>query len=195
MKNKAWHKGFNSRGFTLLEIVIAIGIVALLVVVLSQSFITTTRTNIKTNLMNTIKQDGDYAMETMSRLIRGAKGVPTGYTCRSTQETLRVTNLDDTTIEFGCDAPSGVARIYYQVDSNPKNYITGTNVTLRDFSSLATDCSGSPIQFTCTEYQDLRKHHTVKIKYQLSQMQNTAIPSDTASMTFESSVTMRNDTH
>ena len=90
-------------GFTLLEILVSISIIAFLLVIISQSFITTTKSNTKTELLNNIKQNGDYAMEVITRLIRSAKGVPDSYACDGTtpQRTLVVTDLDDKTITFG----------------------------------------------------------------------------------------------
>ena len=74
----------NHLGYTLLEILVAMTIIASVGILITQVFFTTTRTNTKSELLKDVKQNGDFAVESMTRMIRNSFGVDSDCTAEGT---------------------------------------------------------------------------------------------------------------
>ena len=63
------------KGFTLIEIVVVAGIMALFSLTLISVFLATVRSGSKAQLLQAGHQEGDFALQQMAQIIRGAKAV------------------------------------------------------------------------------------------------------------------------
>lgn len=181
-------KSSSVSGFTLLEILVAMSVASVVGVLIIQVFFTTTRTNTKTELLKDVKQNGQYAMAIMERMIRNARSVDTVCALSGTTvSSLTITNPDGNTTTFGCILDSGVTRIASQSGSGNTDYITSSNVTLG--GATCADANNS-LQFVCTSYP--AGHWRIDIAYSLAKSGFQVDRIDQASATFQSSVTTRN---
>lgn len=178
------------KGFTLLEILISISIAATIGVLISQVFFTTTRSNTKTEILKEVKQNGDYALNIMERMIRNAIRVES--TCAesgSTLSSLAILNPDGDTTTFGCTYSTtySVTLIASTSASAGTEYLTSTGVTLG-----GTSCSdaNNSLSFVCTSYSD--QPPKVSVSFTVRQPGVPPDQSDQASMLFKTTATPRN---
>jgi prepilin-type N-terminal cleavage/methylation domain-containing protein len=176
------------KGFSLLELLIAIGITAGITVVIAQSFITTSRGNIKTELRNSIKQSGDFSLQMMERYIRSSDMIVSACDGTPTKE-IQVKNVDNGITTFGCvfDEDNGINRIASTSGSGTVDYITPTSVTLGGASCTA---QGMTLVFTCQSTPGLNEEVTVN--FRLSQPGTPVSTYEQSSVPFEMTVARRN---
>ncbi len=181
----------SQRGFTLLEIMITISIMGIIGILISQVFFTTTRVNTKTELIKDMKQNGQFAMDVMTRMIRSTNEISSACaTTGSTDTSLILTNPNGESTTFGCffDAQSSITRIAsMSAYSGLSDYLTSQNVTLGGTSCEDPDMS---LQFTCTSSPD--QPSRIKILYTLRQIGAAGDSFNTAKQSFESTVSVRN---
>ena len=91
------------RGFSLIELVIVVGLVSLLALGLSAVMLTTLANSTRIRSLAVAKQTGDYALGQIQELVRNAK---TAVSCNSASNTITLTNPDGGTTIF---ASSGTA--------------------------------------------------------------------------------------
>ncbi len=166
-------------GFTLLEMLVSVAIIAMISVVLSQVFISTIRTNAKTEILKEVKQNGDLAVDTLTRMVQNA----TSVTCPTTKS-LAIVNPDGNTTTIGCALDGTVTRLASA--SATTVYLSSGDVTLG-----GTDCASSTLQFTCTAVAGLPSQ--VTLSFSLAQKGTPGDQFERASETFQTSVSMRND--
>ncbi len=181
--SKAKHQ--KTQGFTLLEIIVAMGIIGLLSVVMTQTLFTTTRSNTKTEVLKDVKQNGDFSLDVMSRMIRSAKSVSSACSPLGSETTsLTIVNLDQGQTTFGCIVGDGVTRVA-SVSSSRTDYLTSGNMT-----AGGTSCAGSTLMFICTQKPGLSAN--VVIRLTLAQKGTPVEKFAKASASFETAVTLRN---
>lgn len=115
--NKSRKKDFFSlKGFTLVELMVVITILATIGAVVLNTVLITLRTSIKTNTINEVRQVGTYTISQLSKTIRNAKsfqGVSTDGTnfrtnCVSSSispvayEAVKITTFDGNDVVFSC---------------------------------------------------------------------------------------------
>lgn len=166
-------------GFTLLEMVVAIAIVALLSVVVSQIFLITLRTNTKTEVLKDMKQNGEIALESIVRAIQNAASI----TCTSPQSII-VEHTDTTSTTFACESTASQTR-FIKTTAIGSTYLTAENVTLG-----GTDCGSSTLTFTCDPTNEAAT--SVTIVFHLAQQGTPSEAFEQSSVSFQTSVTMRN---
>lgn len=166
----------KQNGFTLIETLISIGIIASVGILIAQVFFTTTRVNTKTELLKDVKQNGEYAMDVVSRMIRNSSAVD----CSSTPASLGITNSDGSSTTLGCafDSDNSVNRL--ASTSATVQYLTSSNVTLGTCTSLI---------FTCTSSTD--QAPTIKVEFKLSQKGTPVDQFEKASVSFQTTVSPR----
>lgn len=175
----------KQRGFTLLETLISIGIIAIVGLLIAQAFFSTTRTNTKTEKLKDVKQNGEYAMDIMNRIVRNSLEVATVCAPTGTEsDTLQVTNADGNTVTLGCLFDGGVTRIASSGAAGTF-YLTSNNVTLGGIS-----CDTSTLSFFCTSSPD--EATSVTISYTISQKGTPTDSFEQASISFQSTVSPRN---
>jgi type II secretory pathway pseudopilin PulG len=179
----------NLHGFTLLETLISIGIIASVGILIAQVFFSTTRANTKTELLKDVKQNGQYAIEVMSRLIRSSINIETACSdTGSTLTSLDVKNPDGNVTTLGCVFDNEVTRIASTSATSPltPQYLTSYNVNLG--GSSCTD-NAMTLSFLCTTYTDQAPKITVSFK--LSQKGTPPDQFEKASVLFQTTVSPR----
>jgi len=177
----------TQKGFTLLEILITISVMATIATLITQVFFTTTHTNTKTEILKEVKQNGDFALDIMTRMVRNARSVES--TCASTGtnlDALDIKNPDVDSTEFGCyyDAVNGVARIAStSATSGSIQYLTSSNVT------LGASCANS-LKFTCASSS--YEADKITITFQLAQRGTPVSQFEKAQTQFQITVSSRN---
>jgi len=178
----------QSFGFTLVEILVVVGILGIIAVVASTIFFTTLRSSGKTKVLTTVKQNGDYALSVMERLIRDSEEVITNSdnkVCESGMKEIKLKRIDGTMVEFAC-LEEGTAN--GRIASNSAR-LTSSEVKV---DSCSFDCS-CPVAFpNCTSQGTKFYPKTVTIKFTLSQAGATVRPEEQATINFQTTVSTRN---
>ncbi|MCX6792392.1 MAG: type II secretion system protein [Candidatus Gottesmanbacteria bacterium] len=169
-------KNKSLQGFTLMEILISVGILAIVATLLAQVLFTTAHVNKKTEILTDIKQDGNFALDIIGRMVRSAKSID-----KCLLGELDITNPNNNVTIFTCDA----GRIASESASHPPVYLTSANVTLS--SSGGNNCTDSSLAFSCPLAEG-----QVTIKFTLGQLGVAGSAYESGSAAFESTVRMRN---
>ncbi|MBP9814661.1 type II secretion system protein [Candidatus Woesebacteria bacterium] len=168
-----------SSGFTLLELIVSVAAIALMSTVLSQIFFTTLKTNTRTELLKEVKQNGDFAQESLTRLIQNAQSLKTICdTVGVESSSIEIINPDGNTTTLTCVDDGDVARMA-SVSASQTEYLTSTNVT------LGANCTTSNFTFVCKGGTAVP--NSLSISFTLSHVNY-----DTFSSTFQTTVTTRN---
>lgn len=173
------------KGFTIIELVVSIGIIAILGLTVSQIFVSTIRTNTKTEILKEVKQNGEFAMEVMVRMIQNAEKV-VSVCDGSDQQAITILNQDGYETTFGC-AAVGSPVIYRvaSISATSTQYISSSNVTLGGGS-----CATSSLHFICSNALGLP--NTVVVKMDLAQSGVSPDQFEQSSASFQTSVNTRN---
>lgn len=105
----------NNRGFTLIEIVVVAGIMALFSLTLISVFLATVRSGSKAQLLQAGHQEGDFALRQMADAVRRAKAV----SCNG--DSITVTTASGSEIVFSPVEDNGITR----VASDSSRWLTG----------------------------------------------------------------------
>lgn len=175
-------------GFTLVEVLIAVTIMASLSIVLAQSLFTANRTSVKSDVKNTIKQGGDFSLRLMEQFIRSAVDISSESCTGVPRQNLVITNKDQGQTTFEClyDDTNNVTRIASisaTANGSVTEYITPSTMT------LGSDCTGKQI-FTCTASPGVPKK--ARINFSLAQKGTPVYSFEEGSVVFDSTVTLRN---
>jgi prepilin-type N-terminal cleavage/methylation domain-containing protein len=161
-------------GFTLIEILVVMSIVAL-ISVFGLSFLSTIlKGSSKTNIISELKQNGNYVLDVMSYYIRNSVSIDS---CAGSSITLR--QWDNTTVTFTKINQDDVNKINSKIASNSSSLTNSDSVSGVSVASL---------NFTC----DSSKPPVVNIDFSLTQSawaQNSA--EFTGSVPFSTTVSLR----
>ena len=172
------------KGFTLLELMIAVAIIAGIGSVIAQAFFLTTKSNTKVEVLKDVKQNGDYAIAVMERMIRNSRSVTSSCAGTATAS-LSIKNPDGASTTFGCLVDSSVTRLA-STSGTRTDYLTGTSVSLGGI-----DCTTAALLFTCSSVA--AGQASVKISFTLSQKNAQTLDIAEQSQTqFQTSVNLRN---
>ena len=165
------------KGFTLVELLVTISIVAMVGVVASSTLFSLFRGASKSEILKEVKQNGETALSVMEQKVRNA----TSVLCTSlggSQYFMTITNQDGTTTQFACNSSP------LTLTQDNKNLInsasTGTSIQL-----VACDAS----VFVCTPPVNPT---SVQIRFGLKEGNANANTAETATSYFQSTVTLRN---
>lgn len=170
------------KGFTLMEILISVGILAIVATLLSQVLFTTAHVNKKTEILTNIKQDGNFALDVIGRMVRSARSIDT---CESNK--LSITNPDNNVTTIECFSDGNAARVASVSASHPTVYLTSSNLTLSDTGS--PDCPGL-LTFSCLPAAGSKNQVTVT--FTLGRLGSAGSAYESGSSVFKSTVRMRN---
>lgn len=175
----------HQSGFTLLEMVVSLAIVAIVSTVLSQVFIATLRTNTKTEILKDVKQTGEIALETMVRQIQNAKSVTTSCDYAGiTSQSITLVNADNGETTLGCVLDGTTTRLA-SISAQGTQYLTTPNVTMG-----GSTCSTSTLEFLCKGGAGVSS--SVTISFQLAQSGVAVGVFEQSSESFQTSASMRN---
>ncbi len=168
----------KSNGFTLIEILVVVGLLAVIATIGSNMFFTTLRSSSKSKNLTIVKQNGDYALATIEKLIRDSEKVITnsdGSVCTTGMNKIKTKRLDGSEVEFSCEEEGTVNGL---IASNSAR-LTGSDVKL---DSCSFDCSSQGEFYP----------QVVSIDFTLSQAAVTTRLEEQASVSFRTTVNTRN---
>lgn len=173
-----------TRGFTIIELLISVSIIGLLAIVATQTIISTIRTNLKTEALKEVKQNGDVTLSTMTRMIQNAQTVTTACSQAGTASNqLTITNPDGGSSTFSCIVDGALTRIA-SISAARTVYFTNTSTT------LGSPPCANQLRFTCRTFGS--KPGTIDVAFTISQSAATTNFFERASTNFTTSVTLRN---
>ena len=172
-------------GFTLIELIVMIGILGVIVIAGSGLFLTLLRSSVKTRALVEVKQSGSYAMEVMSRMIRNAQTLvayeQAGETkvCETNMTKLVIKNPDDGETEFICwlGDPTG----------GEDNMIASNSSSLTSRRVKLDAC-----RFDCYPGQEGLNPDRVEINFTLSQLGEASRPEEKTDLDFSTEISLRN---
>jgi len=155
-------------GFTLLEILIAVSVIGIISAVIAEVFYTTTKTNAKTEIIKDVKQNGEFAIDVMTRFLMNAAGVESDCPAPDTQlSSINIVGSDNNVTRLEClyDSGVGVTRIAStSATTGSSAYLTSSNVTLGGGSCADIN---NTLTFICTKYSD--QPAKISIRFSLAQ--------------------------
>lgn len=176
---------FRSAGFSLLEFLLAMGVFSFISLVIAQVFISTLRSNTKTEIIKEVKQNGEFALETMTRLLQSATSIDSACTAGGTgAKSIRFINPDRSMTTLNCALDGSVTRIASR-SGGMVDYLTSQNTSLG-----GTSCAESSLSFRCTD--PVGAVPVIRISFQLAQRGTPIDQFETASVSFQTTVTTRN---
>lgn len=166
-------------GFTIIELLTAIGILSVLGTVIISILFATLRAGKKADVLVTLKQDGNNVMSQLTRNIRYAKSLDTPSSCPVSPgppfSTITITSSTDN------------AQTTYSCDVGPPTTISSNSASLLDTNTVAvSNCS-----FSCSQVT-LNDPPIININFTLSVKSSTNLAETTGALPFQTSVIMRN---
>ena len=179
----------STSGLSLLELLVSVSAIAVVSTLMAQVFFTTTKVNRTTIRTQDIKQNGDYALEVITRMVRNSHEFT--YTCDPSQtksETVSFVNPDLNSTTITCESNGGTARIAsVSADGTTKAYLTGTTVTLS--ASGGSTCTDSTLAFSC---DPVTSSGALTVSYTLTAIGAGVNPEAPEKLSFTTSVNSRN---
>lgn len=173
-------KNIFYQGFTLLEMLVSIAIIALMSVVLSQVFISTLRSNTKTERLKEVKQNGNLALESITRMVQNAKSVE----C-PTSQSLAIQHVDGGITTIAC-VEDGVTTRLASSSASSTVFLSSSLVSLG-----GAVCGSSTLQFVCDTTSGLPSK--VTITFHLSQADAPIDQFELSGENFQTTILMRNN--
>jgi prepilin-type N-terminal cleavage/methylation domain-containing protein len=176
-------------GFTLIELLVALVVIASFGTIVVNIITSTFRGTSKTDVVNKVRENGNYAISQMSRTVRYAKSFDgastdgvTNWTCEIVPpipvqyKAVKITSFDGTTTVFSCEA----------------NTINTNGASLMDAGPTGSVLlSPGTCFFTCARKNTLDSP-TIGIKFTLTSKITSGIAEKQASIPFETSIKVRN---
>lgn len=171
-----------NKGFTLVELLVAVALVGVISVVASNSFFTLLRSTAKSDNLKDIKQNGDYALSVLETKIRNAANIyevttPCDGTARAS---LVLVNQDATRTTIAC----ATGRIQ-ETTGAITNSLTSSNVVVPQscaLSQFSIACSLNPTTLT----------KNVQINFNLTLSSAAVSASEQVQQSFGTQIQLRN---
>jgi type II secretory pathway pseudopilin PulG len=164
-------------GFTLLEVLISIGVFVAVGSIIITVLFTSFRATKKSEVLVSLKQNGDSVLSQIVRNIRYAQSLDNPPACVApvTQSSITITSLSDNAqTTFSC--PAGAAT---SISSNSASLLDTSTITV-------SGCS-----FTCTQ-PTLSDPPTITVQFTLSAKNTNSFSDSTGKIPFQTAVTLRN---
>lgn len=162
-------------GFTLVELLVVISVLGIMAVMALQIFLSLIRSSTKTEVLGRVKQNGDYALSVMERMIRNSREI---LECDTDHILIKNPDGRESNFRF-CGDPD------FLIASESGDLECGEVRLTSDQVRLA---SGA---FSCTAGGEFQPD-VVGISFTLSQSEETTRAEETVSLGFQGSVTTRN---
>lgn len=156
-----------SKGFSLIELTIVIGLIALLTLAISAIMLTSIGTSNRIRTTTRVKQAGSFVIDQLQSILRSAKSVTI---CDNTLYTITVVNPDGSS--------STIRSTGGRIASDAVDYISPENMTVSGFSLACEPSITDP--------------NLVKVKFDLKSSQITRA-SENPNLHFETSINLRNE--
>jgi len=130
-----WFSRSLNKGYSILEMLVAVGILAIVGIVVTSSLASSFKNSKKSNAISNVKSDVDYAMSTMERLLRNADSIQSPPPGGSANSLVYTDEHGNTGMTFQCVTPGD----YIASGSAVLGFVRLTS------SSTVVDCSGSPL--------------------------------------------------
>jgi prepilin-type N-terminal cleavage/methylation domain-containing protein len=131
------------KGYTLIELVVVVGLVSILAIGISSAVLINAVTATRTKNTTHLRSVGDYSVNQLKQLIRGARDITL---CDSTQNSLTLTSPDggETLINLELDNEIG------RISSNSGVYISPSTANITNFTldCLPSDSDPTLIQLS-----------------------------------------------
>lgn len=163
-------------GFTLIEIVVVIGVLGIIAIFGASLFFTILRGSAKTRILSEVKQNGNFAIGVMGKMIRNAKKVEgvEDYT----GDSVTIVNPDNGVTVFSCE----------NIGDEPKLASNGASLVTQDKVQV-DDCTGV---FSVAFGEAGINPDKVTIDFVLLQSGTTTRVEEQARINFRTKVTLRN---
>jgi len=169
-----YHLRRRRSGFTLIEIIVVVGILGIIMIMGSNLFFSILRGSTKTKILQLVKQNGDYAISVMGRMIRNARSVS------GSGSSITIVNPDGRPTTFSCS----------DLDANGANEISSNSARLiNDEVKVINNCSNV---FSVIAGEVGTRPDVVTINFTLSQAGVTTRPEERASVNFQTTISLRN---
>lgn len=103
------HEDFSA-GFSLVELLIVVVLMGMISVMISEVFIMTIRSHVKSEMIKEIKQSGDYALSVIETMVRNATEISVP-SCNTNVQTFSITNPDGRSTTFDCSSADTIASV------------------------------------------------------------------------------------
>jgi prepilin-type N-terminal cleavage/methylation domain-containing protein len=176
------------KGFTLLEILISVGILVIVTTLIAQILFTTLHINTRTSALADVKQNGTFAVDVVNRMVRAANSIQT--TCNmgvSSATSVQITTANNDVITILCTSDGSAARIA-SVSASGVQYLTSGNVTLS--TSGGVTCNDSSLAFSCPPADGVQS--AVDMSFMLGKVGMGASTPESGTTSFQSTVSVRN---
>lgn len=178
-------------GFTLVELLVSLSILAILSTAVVSSFVTTLGRSAKVKVLKDVETDGKYAIRVMERMIRAAEEIE--GSCEANMSSLTIKNTDGGITEFNCNSLISGRRCLASNSANPANAAClispGSQVAIEEGRRVCRfDCSQGEAEGSTTVGNPVR----VGIDFKLKQSGTTTRVEEEAVLNFETTVTLRN---
>lgn len=176
-------KKILKNGFTLVELLVVTALILIIIGATSQLFFGALRGATKTTITNETRQNGDYALTVMERMIRNAQTINnmTTYCDGSSQSSISIEGQDGETTVFACPTDPLAA------------YISSNSGQLTS-SKVAVDTHPSGCSFSCTKTTS--GPAVVNISFSIHQLvpspNVTLEPEEKNNIDYETTVVVRN---
>lgn len=158
----------SKSGFTLIEMLVAIGILGIVAVIGSQMFFTILKGSAKSRVLAEVKQNGNYSLSVMSRMIRNARSVAD---CSGvSNNSITIVSPDKESTEFRCADEKIASRSASAPPKHPPFDLTGDQVQVVDCGAVFTcDPTVTPnlvtISFTLTPLTGTKIEETAEVNF------------------------------
>lgn len=173
-----------------MEIIVSVSILGIVVPLLAQVLFTTTRVNKKNEIITNIKQDGAFALDIVSRMVRSAKSI--NVTCAVgdlTAASADITDSNNNVTTLACFSDGNAARIASTSGTTGETVpLSAANVTLSPLGDA--DCAYSTLKFSCPPVGNVQNQVTVT--FTLGQVGLSGSTFETTSSFFQSTFSLRN---
>jgi len=167
----------SAKGFSIIEVIVMIGILGLIGVIATGVFFTTLRSSTRSRVSENLKQKGDFTLNVIEKMVRGASFLPdlTADCDGDDKSSLSVVSHDGFTTTFDCSADR-IASVSAE---------QGTVVLLEDVSRIDCDHFISCLVGSGGVPE-------VVIDFTLYQGGDSELPYEKSSINFHTQVTPRN---
>ena len=163
-----------TEGFTLIELMVSIVMLAIVAVAATTLFFTAIRGGGKVGIATEVKQNGQFALAAMEQQLRSALNFTS---CSATSVTVEA--KDSLELTFSCEELD---------DGDPDTgYVASNGARLTSDKVVVTDCA-----FACREYLDQTQPPLISIDFGLRQTDSNRSAERSASARFSGSVLLRN---